>query len=231
MAVQRAEQLTVPEDAPVVRREATSEGWPRPRLFDVDEYYRMAEAGILRPDERVELIEGEILVMSPIGSRHLSAVVRLTKLFVVRLVGLAEFSIQNPVQLRRRVEPEPDVAILRLQPGVSRPYESAHPGPNDVLLVVEVAETSVAFDLGEKADMYARYGIPELWVLDLPADRAVIHREPTANGYASVQELPRGQSISPVAFADTSFSADELLGPPASAEDSAATEDEAAGTE
>lgn len=227
MAVERAEQITLPEDEPAVEKR------PQTRLFDVDEYYRMAEVGILKPDERVELIEGEIYLMSPIGSRHFSAVMRLTKLFVLRLVGLAEVSIQNPVRLRRRAEPEPDVAILRPRPKEARPYESTHPGPDDVLFLTEVAETSVAYDLGEKADLYARYGIPELWVLDLPGDRLVIHREPTATGYASVRELPRGGSISPLAFPDVTFTADELLGEAAAeatdAEDEAETDAVAAG--
>jgi Uma2 family endonuclease len=214
MAGERAEQISIPEDATetvasVVQRERQ----PR-RLFDVDEYYRMAEVGILKPDERVELIEGEILVMSPIGRRHISAVMRLTKLCVLQFVGLAEVSIQNPVRLRPRVEPEPDLAVLRLHPDEPVPYAGAHPGPEDVLLIVEVAWSSLTYDLGEKSALYARYGVPELWIVDLTQDRLLIHREPTADGYARVVELPRGESISPIAFPDLSFTADEILGPP-----------------
>jgi Uma2 family endonuclease len=230
MAVERAEQISLPEDAPksvapVVQREQQ----PR-RLFDVDEYYRMAEVGILKPDERVELIEGEIRVMSPIGRRHISALLRLNRVFSRSLLDVAEVSIQMPVRLRHRVEPEPDVAILRLRDDESRPYESAQPGPADVLLIVEVAWSSLTYDLGEKSALYARYGVPELWVLDLTQDRLMIHREPTADGYASVVELPRGETISPVAFPDVSFSADDILGAPlpegASTDD---LDDEAAG--
>jgi Uma2 family endonuclease len=219
MAVERAEQLSRPRELTADEVAVREAARPPLRLFDVDEYHRMAEVGILRPDERLELIEGEIRAMSPIGSKHLSAVVRLTTLFVLKLHGLAEISIQNSVRLVRRVEPEPDVAVLRKQPGVARPYEAEHPTPEDVLLLVEVADSSTDWDLGEKAELYARYGVPELWVLDLPADRVVIHRDPTADGYASVVELPRDGSISPLAFPDVSFTADDLLGPRASADD------------
>ena len=230
MAVERAEQISLPEDAPksvapVVQREQQ----PR-RLFDVDEYYRMAEVGILKPDERVELIEGEIRVMSPIGRRHISALIRLNRVFSRKLLDVAEVSIQSPVRLRPSVEPEPDVAILRLHPDEPNPYADAQPSAEDVLLIVEVAWSSLDYDLGEKADLYARYGIPELWVLDLTRDRLLIHREPTAEGYASVRELPRGETISPVAFPDVTFAADEILGAPlpegASTDD---LDDEAAG--
>jgi Uma2 family endonuclease len=214
MAVERAEQITRPEDVPAAPAPAIHyERQPR-RLFDVDEYYRMAEVGILKPDERVELIEGEILNMSPIGRRHVAALIALNRVFTVRLIDVAEVSIRSPVRLRRRVEPEPDVAILRLRPDEPFPYASAHPGPEDVLLIVEVAWSSLTYDLGEKAGMYARYGVPELWVVDLTQDRLIIHREPTADGYASVVELPRGESISPILFPDVSFTADEILGAP-----------------
>jgi Uma2 family endonuclease len=221
MAVERTEQLSPSRAATVSDGAARSATWPQPRLFDVDEYHRMAEAGILRPDERLELIDGEIRVMSPIGRRHFSAVMRLTKLCVLRLSENAEVSIQNPVRLRETFEPEPDVAILHPQPRAARPYETAPPGPGDVLLLIEVADSSVEWDLGEKAALYARDGVPELWVLDLPADRVVIHREPTAGGYASVAQLPRDGSVHPLAFPDVAFTADDLLGPPPSRDEAA----------
>jgi Uma2 family endonuclease len=185
---------------------------PTKRLFTVDEYYRMAEAGILGEDDRVELIEGEIVQMSPIGPRHASRVGRLTRLFFQRVGDLAEIRIQNPVRLSRRSEPEPDLALVRPERERELPYEATHPTPADVLLVVEVAESSIAYDLGRKARVYARHGIAELWVLDLRQDRLVVFRDPTPRGYAGSRILGRGESISSLAFPDITFAVDEILG-------------------
>jgi Uma2 family endonuclease len=227
MAAARAQQITLPaHDAAVEKR-------PQTRLFDVDEYYRMAEVGILKPDERVELIEGEIVVMNPIGDRHALTVDQLNVPLVQRFGGRARIGVQNPIRLGRKVEPQPDLTVSRLDALRPRRYQGKHPRPEDVLLVIEVADTSVAYDLGEKAVLYARYGVPELWVFDLPGYRLVIHREPTATGYANVRELPRGASISPLAFPDVTFTADELLGEAVAevtdTEDEAHTHAEAAG--
>ena len=123
----------------------------------------MAEVGILAPDERLELIEGDIIAMSPIGGPHANAVRRASKLFTLRLVDRAEVSAQNPIRLSARAEPQPDLALLR-------PREAGypdHPRPEDVLLVVEVADTSLAHDRRVKVPLHARLSIPELWVEDL----------------------------------------------------------------
>ena len=185
---------------------------PTKRLFSVDEYYRMAEAGILGEDDRVELIEGEIVQLSPIGPRHADRVDRLNSLFFERFRGGARIRIQNPVRLSNRSEPEPDLALLRPEGERDRPYESAHPTPADVLLVVEVADHSVEYDLGRKARLYARHGIPELWVLNLRAERLFVHRDPTPRGYATSRILGRGESISALAFPEIVLTVDEILG-------------------
>ena len=185
---------------------------PELRLFTVDDYYRMAEVGILDERERVELIEGVIVKMPPIGPRHSLRVDSLNVLFIQRLGHRARLSVQNPVRLGLRVEPQPDLALSLNDEMRLRRYATAHPGPADVLLLVEVADSSVNYDIGEKAILYGRHGILELWVADLPGDTLVVHREPTADGYASVRTLARGESISSLAFADVSFTVDEILG-------------------
>jgi Uma2 family endonuclease len=185
---------------------------PELRQFTVDEYYKMVEAGILGERERVELIEGVIVKMPPIGPRHSLRVDGLTVILIQRLGHRARLSIQNPIRLASRVEPQPDFALSRIDERRLRRYASAHPGPGDVLLVLEVADSSVNFDVGEKAVLYAQHGIVELWVADLPGDRLLVHRDPTSNGYASVQTLKRGMTISPLAFSDVAFTIDEILG-------------------
>ena len=185
---------------------------PTPRLFTVDEYYRMAEAGILGEDDRVELIEGEIVQVPPIGPRHADQVDYLARLFFRRLGDEVLVRIQNPVRLSTRSEPEPDLAVVRAHPERRHPYRSEHPTAADVLLVVEIADTSLEYDLGRKARLYARHSLPELWVLDQRGDRLVAHREPTARGYSAVRTLVRGESIAPLAFPENTFTVDELLG-------------------
>jgi Uma2 family endonuclease len=205
MALRRAPRPTTEDDP------ATQQA-PEPRLFTIDEYYKMAEVGILRPDERVELIEGVIVTMSPIGGRHVFAVIRLNRLFAGRLLDVADISVQNPVRLAVRVEPEPDFAIIAVMDVVGEGDDPAPPGPTDVRLIVEVAETSVRYDIGKKAELYARHGIPELWVLDLIEDRLIVHRDPTPDGYASVRTVARGEAISPLAFPAVTFTIEEILG-------------------
>jgi Uma2 family endonuclease len=204
MAIRRA-PLPVTDDATVEVAE------PSARLFTVDEYYRMAEVGILHPDERVELIEGVIVQMPPIGPRHAFNVTRLTELLMRRLAGRAMIRSQSPIRLDTGAEPEPDVAAVRFDPANPKEYEARHPSPRDALLVIEVADTTLAFDLGEKALVYSRHDIADLWVIDLIGDVVVVHRQPTADGYASVTTVTRGMTVSPLAFPDVEFTADEIL--------------------
>ncbi len=181
---------------------------PRERRFTVDEYYRMAEVGIIRRDERVELIDGRIVAMSPIGSPHAWCVTRVNRM-LARLGDRVTLSIQDPLRLGDIGEPEPDVVVLR--PDSS---EDRHPGPEDVLLVVEVADSSLAYDHGTKAPLSARHGIPELWISDLGGERVEVHRGPAPTGYRLVQVFRRGEQVSPAFAPDFSVGEDAMLGPP-----------------
>jgi Uma2 family endonuclease len=146
------------------------------RLFTVEEYHRMGEAGIFGEDERVELIEGEIVQMAPIGTRHIGCVINANRLFVTRLGDRAVISPQNPVVILPRSEPQPDLLLLRPR-AVS--YSRERPASQDALLAVEVADTTARFDGLVKGRLYARAGIPEFW-LCLVADGAIeVYREPS----------------------------------------------------
>ncbi len=150
------------------------------RRFSVDDYYRMAESGILKEDDRVELIEGEIVEMTPIGSRHAAVVNRLNR--VLRTLPEKRYltAVQNPVRLDPHSEPQPDVSVLRAR---DDDYEVAHPGPEDVLLIVEVVDSSGAYDRGVKLRLYARAGIPEVWLVVLSEKAVEVFRRPGPSGY------------------------------------------------
>ena len=168
---------------------AQSESWPRPHRLTVDDYYRMAEVGVLSPDDRTELIEGEIIDMPPIGSRH-AEVVRLLNKRLVRAAGdSAEVSTQLPVRLSLRSEPQPDFAIVRVRAGS---YRDAHPVPSDVLLLIEVSDSTLRYDLGTRARLYATHTIPEYWVFDLQRSRVWRHRAPSGQQYMQLDEITAG---------------------------------------
>ncbi len=179
------------------------------KLFTVDEYYQMAEAGILGPEDRVELIDGEIIQMSPIGHRHAGCVNRATHLLVTGLAGRAVVSIQNPVQLNNYTEPEPDVLVLKPRTDY---YASKKVRAEDALLILEVADTTLRYDRDIKVPRYAAAGVPEAWIENLSADELLVFRNPSSDGYATSITLHRGDSISPVAFPDLVFKVEELLG-------------------
>jgi Uma2 family endonuclease len=154
---------------------------PSRHLISVDAFHRMGEAGILGPEDRVELIEGEIIDMSPIGALH-AAIVDVVARHFGRRAGESVFiRCQNPLRLDDVSEPEPDISILRPRADF---YTTSHPGAADVLLVIEVAETSLAYDLGTKVPLYARHGIPEVWVIDAATRRIRVFRRPVGGGEA-----------------------------------------------
>jgi Uma2 family endonuclease len=178
------------------------------RLFTVEEYYEMARVGILKPDERVELLDGEIVRMNAIGSPHAWCVKRLNRSFSA-FDDRCLVSVQDPLRLDVRSEPEPDIVIL--QPDTP---ENRHPEPADVFLVIEVADSSISVDRRRKRPMYARAGTPEYWIVDLNAGRVEIYRDPlrSRGRYRSATLLGRGDTISPLFAPDTSVDVTMILG-------------------
>jgi Uma2 family endonuclease len=195
------------------REDAVEPGPPVPRLFSVDEYYAMAQAGILQPDERTELLEGVIFCMAAMGSRHAARVTRFGYRLIAAFMGRALVRIQAPIHMGERSEPEPDIAVVRLR---ADDYEDAHPVPQDVYLLVEVSDSSLVFDRRRKLPLYAAAGIPELWIVDIQHQRVLVYRSPRGNRYEQETIVGRGGSLAPQAFSDVSLAVDDLLGPAAS---------------
>jgi Uma2 family endonuclease len=177
--------------------------------FTRADYHEMAKVGIINPEARVELIEGEILEMSPIGRRHKACVDRLTALFVPLVRGAAIVRVQSSIVLGEYVEPEPDLVLLRFRTDF---YADSDEKPEDVLLVVEVADSSAGYDRRTKGPLYARHSIPDYWLVDLNHDRVTLFRDPTPNGYATTRVARRGESISPLAFPDLTIAVADILG-------------------
>lgn len=162
------------------------------RTFSVADYHRMADVGILTEDDRVELIAGRIIVMSPIGSRHAACVKRLNA-YLSQLVGDDTLvSVQDPIQLDNHSEPEPDVALLRHRDDF---YANSHPTPEDILLVIEVADTSEAYDREEKIPLYARSKLPEVWLVSLSKSRVEVYTEPVGTMYRHVRYALGGDTL------------------------------------
>lgn len=176
------------------------------RLFTVEEYDRMVETGILGHDDRVELIEGEIVEMTPIGRRHAAFVDNLARLFITRVGDRAVVRVQGPVTVSRRSEPQPDLIVLR-----PRSYLVSGARTEDVLLVIEVADTSLNYDRTVKLRLYARAGIPEYWILDAEAETVEVCREPTADGYRVVRRLGREEVVAPLALVDVTIAIRDIL--------------------
>jgi Uma2 family endonuclease len=156
----------------------------------VDDYYRMAETGVLKLGEHVELIDGEIIDMAPIGSEHAGNTKALNLVFARAAVeGLALVSVQDPLRLDAYNEPEPDVMLLRPR---KDKYRGSHPTAADVLLLVEVSDSSLAYDRGTKLALYARFKIPEVWIVNIPAGTLEIYQNPIDEAFNSKQELKTG---------------------------------------
>ena len=177
--------------------------------FTVDDYYRLAECGILHEDDRVELIDGQVVPMTPIGVRHASRVAYLTDV-LTKLAGRdAAIIVQNPVRLETRSEPQPDVTVVRRR---SDYYRQAHPTPADTLLVIEVADSSIDYDRDVKVPLYARTGIPEVWLCDLPRERVEVYREPGPDGYQSVRTLAPGDTLTALSLPSVTLPVADVLG-------------------
>lgn len=178
------------------------------RLFDVDDYHRMAEAGILSEDDRVELIDGEIVAMTPIGPRHNAAVNRATRALVMAVGDRAIVQVQGSVRLSRFQEPQPDLVLLRPQ---SDFYASHLPEAPDILLVVEIAESSLDYDREVKSRIYAESEICEYWLVDLDHRSVSCYTEPGGGVYQTRRQWHPGQSITPAALLQCAIPVDALL--------------------
>jgi hypothetical protein len=177
--------------------------------FTADEYHEMARAGVLRDDDRVELIEGEIVDMTPIGPRHSAVVNRLNHALVRDCGGRAIVQVQGPIRLGLHSEPQPDVVLLRPRPDF---YDTAVPGPEHVLLLIEVADTSLPYDRTVKLLLYAQAGIREVWLVDLVGNQVEVHLDPAPDGYRRSETRAPGDRLVPTAFPDLSLSPADILG-------------------
>ena len=165
------------------------------RLFTVYDYHRMVDAGILHEDDRVELIHGEIVAMSPIGPRHSAAVLRATQTLVKLVGGRAIVGVQGSVRLDEYDEPQPDLYLLRPKDDF---YASGHAGPSDIFLIIEVADSSLEYDQTIKMELYAETGVPEYWVADIQNDYVITYSDIHEKRYQTVRQFPRGNAIAPL---------------------------------
>lgn len=178
------------------------------RLFAVDEYERMIAAGIFQEDDRLELVEGEILAMRPVGSRHVACVNRLADLLYRSMPPNCMLSTQNPIRLTPLSEPQPDLALLRTHPQF---YAQSLPTPGDVLLLIEVAESSLSYDRDTKIPRYAHAGIPEVWLVDLMNNCVVRYAVPSQQGYRDIQLLHSGQELRSSVLPELALMLDDFL--------------------
>lgn len=167
----------------------------------------MAEVGILNEDDRLELIRGDIVQMSPIGSRHASCVARITALLLSRLGDRAVLWPQNRLIVLPDSEPQPDIILLRYREDY---YRDALPQPEDVALLIEVADGSLRYDRRVKGSLYAEAGVRDYWIVD--GDAIEIDRDPTEGTFGVTERIARGGTLTPLAFSDISFTVDAILG-------------------
>ena len=183
---------------------------PARHRVTVDEFERIVEAGVFAPDERLELIDGEIVDMSPIGNPHMACVNRLNTLFApLSVAGRAIVQVQGAFVASDVSRPQPDVALLRPRADF---YATAGPGPTDVLLAVEVADSSLRYDTGVKRPLYAAAGVTEMWIVDLNGGVVEVATEPGPQGFVRLVRARPGDTISPVALPDVAIPVTELLG-------------------
>ncbi len=178
------------------------------RRFTISEYHQMAEVGILTPSDRVELINGEIIEMSPIGKRHAACVDRIARLCFERFGESVIVRVQNPILLNNLSEPQPDIALLQPR---SDFYASGHPQPSDIFLIVEVADSSINYDQEVKIPLYSSSGITEVWLIDLNQNLVQVYQQPTPNNYQIIQQFQPKNTLSPLAFPEINFRVDQMI--------------------
>jgi Uma2 family endonuclease len=181
---------------------------PTRAKISLERFHKMAEAGIFGEDDRIELIDGEMLTMAPIGGPHMTMVNRLNSLLVRAIGERGVVSVQNPVALPPDSEPQPDVVVLKPSAGA---LSAGVPGPADVLLLIEVADSTLRYDLGVKLPLYARHGIKEVWITDLQAQRIEVFRSPGPSGYVQRRAIGPTESVEPQALAGVSVEWDRVF--------------------
>jgi Uma2 family endonuclease len=185
----------------------------KPRLntfrLNVSQYHQMSEVGIFSENDKVELINGEIIEMSPIGRRHTACVNRLNSVFSQLLGKKVIIAVQNPIILNNLSEPQPDIALLKPRADF---YESGHPQPQDIFLLIEVADSSLEYDRDVKIPLYASSGITEVWLVDIYEQAIIVYCYPSENGYSDIQKLSRGEKMSIQAFPEVNLVVDDILG-------------------
>lgn len=180
----------------------------RSHRFSVADYYRLAEINVLRPEHRVELLNGEIYDKPRRGPFHCSVTCELSSLFCLNSRDRWIVSVHNPLRLDEFSEPEPDLMLVQRRDDY---YCNQHPGPADALLVIEVAETTLGFDRETKLPACGLAGIPEVWIVNFNELTVEVYREPHFEGYASGTVLRAGEQARPAAFPDVSVGVAELL--------------------
>ncbi|HTW72920.1 MAG TPA: Uma2 family endonuclease [Acetobacteraceae bacterium] len=187
----------------------TRNPWVARFPLTVAQYHRMGEVGILNEDDRVELIEGELVAMVPIGSNHAGTVNTLNRRLVMAVGDRGVVAVQNPVELDDLSEPQPDFAILKPRPD---DYRQATPRPNDVLLIIEVADSSLGYDRAVKRALYARHGIPEFWIVNISGGEVEVCRGPSGEQYGSITRVGRNGSLEPERLPGVTIAAADILG-------------------
>ena len=179
------------------------------KMFTTGEYHRMAELGILRKQDHLELIKGVIYMAAAIGSQHAACVNRLTQLFVENFTGKAIVHVQNPVSIEEHSEPEPDIALLKPRADF---YAQSHPKPEDVLLIIEVSDTTLSYDRETKVPLYAKSGIKDAWIVNLKEECVEVYTNPSEQGYDTLRKFRKGMIVTPSCFPDVDISVDEIIG-------------------
>ncbi len=182
-----------------------ADNWILRHRITVDEYYRMAEVGLLTPDARTELIEGEVIDMAPIGDKPANTVDRLVRLFAKALADDTGLGVQRPIRLSTKSEPQPDLVIYK-----ERNVAAGHPTGADILLVIEVSDSTLRYDREKKAPLYAQHGIPEMWLVDLNRKQLQRLSEPRDGAYQKVETF-EGGSIQPLLLSNVSIDLDKIL--------------------
>lgn len=180
------------------------------RFWNVSEYHYLGEKGILHPEEKIELIEGQLIKMSPKGTLHTAATRRIAKTLTNLLVNKAAIYTQDPIELNDNSEPEPDVSVVKIDPN---DYVTHHPQTEEIYLIIEVADSSLEYDCEIKAKLYAKSGIKDYWVIDVRERKLHLFRKPQKTGYETKEILSEIDSVTPLNFAELSIKISELLPP------------------